>query len=122
VAADLGEHALLQRQLLGNVLLDEIRTLRHHRKIGGKGQLALGRQRRESQAREGGFGIRDRAADPLLHLRLDVRGNDVDPEMQCARGPSAADHAGAEQPQCLYLSHDCHPRKRHDLCNVTSII
>ena len=120
--ADLGEHALLQRQLFRDVLLNEVRLLRHYAQIRGKRQLAFGRQRREGQPRQGGFGVGDRAADPFFHFGLNVRRDNVDSKMQCPCGPSAADDAGSKKPQCFHFPHDCLPRIRRALCNVTSII
>jgi hypothetical protein len=96
MAADLGQHALFQGQLLRNVLLDEIRPLRHHLEIGRERQRALGRQRRARQPRERRLGVRDGAAYPLLHFGLHVGGDDVDAEVQRARGPSAPDDSGSQ--------------------------
>jgi hypothetical protein len=106
VPADRREGALLELELLRDVLLDEVDRARHEAEIGGEGQLALGGQRRKGQARQGSFGVGDGAANPRLHLGLDVRGHHVDAEVQCARRPAAADHAGAEQSQSSHLSHD----------------
>ena len=103
--ADLRQHALLQRQLFRNVLLDEIGLPRHRLQIRGERQLALRRQGRGGQTRQSGFGVGHRAANPFFHFRLDVSGDDVDPELQGARGPSAANDPGSEQPQCLYIPH-----------------
>ncbi len=105
MAAHLRQHALLELQLLGNVLLNEIRALGHDPKVGRERQLALRRQRRRGQARQRGFRIVDRAAYPRFHFRLDVGGDHIDAEMQRPRGPSAADDAGTQQPECLHCPH-----------------
>ena len=133
VAARLGQHALLELDLLRDVLLDEVHLPRHGQHVGGEGELPLGRQRRAGEPRERPFGVRDRAADPFLHFGFDVGGHHVDAEMQCARRPAAADHSRAQKPQRPNLSHRYHPIhpgkppercgiQRADLFNVVVII
>ena len=121
VPADLRQHALLQRQLLRDIFLDEIGLPRHHLKIRGERQFALRRQGRGGQARQSRLGVGHRAANPFFHFRFDVGSDDVHPEMQRARGPSAADDAGSEQAKCLYIPHH-EPRRRHEFLIVTIII
>ena len=55
---------------------------------------------------ERAFRVRHRAADPVLHLRLDVRGEHVDAEVQRARRPAAADDSRTQKTERLHLSHD----------------
>jgi hypothetical protein len=116
--------ALLEFQLLGDVLLDEIDAARHRTQVGGERQRALGRQRRKGQSRQCALGIFHRAANPGLHLRFHVRRHDIDTEMQCARRPAAADHSGTEQTQRFHLSHSRHASRpsRLGFYNVTVII
>ena len=112
-AARLREHPLLQLELLGDVLLDEIdlqppstsrSVVKDSLPSGGSGASVS----RDSVAR----GIRDCAADPRFHLGPRVHGHHVDAEMQRTRGPAAADHARAQQAQHLHLSHGQEPRLR----------
>ena len=105
MAADAGQHALLELELLGNVFLDEIGLGGHGVQVGREGQPALARQRRQRQARQRPLGVRHRAADPFLHLRLHVGGDHIDAEMQRARRPAAADDPGTQQTERLDLSH-----------------
>ncbi len=104
-AAHIGQHALLEFELLGDIFLDEIGLARHLVQVGGEAELPLGRERRERQARQRRLGIGDRVADPLLHLRLHIGGNHVDAKVQRTRGPAAADDSGAQQTEGSDLAH-----------------
>ena len=97
LAAHLGEHALLQLELLGDVLLNEIRPRGHRIQVGRKGQPALGWQRRQRQACECALCVIHGAADPCLHFWLDVCGDDIDAEVQRPRGPAATDDSRAQK-------------------------
>ena len=89
VAADLRQHALLQLELLGDVLLDEIRLRAPSRRRSVvKVSLPLGGSGANVSARERRLGVVDGTAYPGLHLRLDVGRDHVDAEMQRARGPA----------------------------------
>jgi hypothetical protein len=105
VPADLGEHALLELELLRDVLLDEVGLARHDGQVRRERERARRRQRRRGQPRKRGPSARHRATDPGLHLGLHVGGDDVDAEVQRARRPAAPDHARAEQSQRLDLAH-----------------
>ena len=106
MSAHLGEHALLQLQLLGNVLLYEVHLCGHRVQVGGKGQLALGRQRRQGQVRQGAFCVIHGATDPGLHFGLNVSGDHVDAEVQRPGGPPATDDSRAQKTERLHFSHD----------------
>src|SRR5262245_41755189 len=103
--ADVTKHSLFQLELLRNVLLDEIGLARHRQQIRRETELSLGWKRRDRQARECGLGVLNGAAYPAPHLRLDVRGDHVDTEVQRTCGPPAPDDAGTQKTQSLDLSH-----------------
>ncbi len=109
VSADGGQHTLLELELFGDVFLDKVRLPRHRVQVGREGQRPLARQRRKRQPRQRPFGVGNRAPDPLLHLRIEVRGDHVDPEMQRASGPATADDPGTQKTQRPDLSHDRAP-------------
>ncbi len=71
-----------------------------------KDSLPLGGSGAKVRLAKRPFGVCHGPADPGLHFRLDVGGNHVDAEMQGARGPAAADDAGAQQTQRFDLSHE----------------
>jgi hypothetical protein len=85
-----------------DVLLDEIGLSRHHRpRSVVKVNLPLGGSGRWS-ARQRGFGVGHRAANPFLHPGFDVRRYRRF-RVQRPCGPSAADDPGSKKPQCVHF-------------------
>ena len=112
----------LSGKLLGDVLLDEVRGLRHLAGIGREGEFPLRRKRREGKLGERRFRVCDGAAEPLLHFRLDVGGDHIDAEVQRARRPAAPDHTRPQKTESLDLPHHVTLLAHSDLYNILTII
>ena len=94
--ANVGQNALLEFDLFGDILLDEVGLGRHFVQVSRECKPAFRRQRRKCQARECGLSVSHSATYPGFHLRLHIGSNDVNAVVQGARGPAATDDAGAQ--------------------------
>ena len=107
------EQLALELDALGRALLDEVGIAGRVLRRRDEGQQALGRERRQGQPRGGPPRAREHLFDLPRRLGIRVVELDVVAVQQEARGPAAADHAPAEQP-------DLHAARRRSSFSRTS--